>query len=59
MGDNPQAIADLTIAIELRPNYALNYKNRAKAYELIGKKALAAADLKAAKACPPTSLLLE
>jgi len=43
------AIEDLNQAIKLDPDSAANYENRAKAYLLTGKKALAAADMKMAR----------
>ena len=42
------AIADLSMAIRLRPDYAANYSNRAKAYYLLGKRDLGDADMEAA-----------
>jgi tetratricopeptide (TPR) repeat protein len=44
-----QGIADINRAMHFRPTYDVLYKNRAKAYELIGKPHLAAADLKKAE----------
>lgn len=44
------AIADLTAAIKLHPDYAPNYRNRAKIYILIGDKKAGAADMKIAEA---------
>jgi tetratricopeptide (TPR) repeat protein len=52
-GNYMLAVADLTEAIKLRPDYAPNYESRAKAYNLIGNKALADADLKTARALSP------
>jgi tetratricopeptide (TPR) repeat protein len=40
----PEGVADLSDAIKLRPNYAMNYINRAKAYRLMGNIKLAQAD---------------
>ncbi len=51
-----EAIADLSSAIKLRPGFALNYDNRAKAYLMIGEKARAAADIKEARSIPPPSV---
>jgi tetratricopeptide (TPR) repeat protein len=45
-----KAVIDLTEAIKLRPTLAVNYENRATAYNKLGKKALAAADLNKARA---------
>jgi tetratricopeptide (TPR) repeat protein len=42
-------IDDLNQAIKLRPSYAVNYRNRAAAYNLTGQKALAQADLNMAR----------
>ncbi len=46
--DYEAGIADLTKAIALRPFYAVNFENRARAYFLLGKKDLAAKDLRKA-----------
>ena len=40
-----EGINDLDTAIRLRPDYTVNYQNRAAAYTLIGERNLAAADL--------------
>ncbi|MBS1993123.1 MAG: protein kinase [Cyanobacteria bacterium SZAS LIN-3] len=42
------AIADFSKAIELRPDYSVNYVNRAKAHFMVGEKALGEADMRAA-----------
>jgi tetratricopeptide (TPR) repeat protein len=49
-GQYPLAASDLTVAIRMRPDYVNNYKNRAKVYDLLGKKGLAAADIKTIQA---------
>jgi tetratricopeptide (TPR) repeat protein len=49
------AVADSTAAIKLLPGNALNYENRAKAYYLLGQKALGDADIKMARALPKGS----
>ncbi len=53
--DYKSAIVDLTVAIALRPRYAPNYINRAKAYRITGKPELAAADLEKVRSLPKTS----
>lgn len=45
LGENQQAIADYSKAIELDPNYTAAYYNRAHVYKLQGEKAQAIADL--------------
>jgi tetratricopeptide (TPR) repeat protein len=44
-----EGIDDLNKAIKLRPSYAINYRNRAAAYNIIGQRALAQADLNTAR----------
>ncbi|PWT94476.1 MAG: hypothetical protein C5B53_13080 [Candidatus Melainabacteria bacterium] len=43
-GQYEKGIQDLSEAIKLRPRYAVNYANRAKAYRLIGQPKLAKED---------------
>lgn len=52
MCDYRLAIADLSLAIKLRPRYAVNYQNRARAYFILGDKALAKEDLQIAQKLP-------
>ena len=47
-----EGIKNLSEAIKLRPHYAANYTNRAKAYRLLGKDKLAQDDLNKARLLP-------
>jgi tetratricopeptide (TPR) repeat protein len=49
LGDNNGAIADFTMAIEVNPQYAEAYFNRAMMYGQQGKITLSCADLQKAK----------
>jgi len=53
------AIEDLSMAIRLRPDYAVNYSNRAKAYYLLGKRDLGDADMSAAAQLEHPDRLIE
>jgi len=53
------AVADLSMAIRLRPDYAGNYSNRAKAYYLLGNRDLGDADMEAAAQVSHPDILLD
>jgi tetratricopeptide (TPR) repeat protein len=50
----PPAVESLTRAIELKSDYAFAYLERSKAYRALGKKDLAAKDLRAARKYNPS-----